>query len=174
MTDKLFIRLGILFIVFTPIAMTPYYIDKTAARRRDGTKIDGYSDEQKDGDNWTNAFGDCMGGYVTESQRAEWARREIRMALIDASVEPDELPLDQYPESVLRWLVADLEARPLAYRYNVKCIRLLGAIKNYLKSLDSAESGGILQVLPEQQQQQRETNHVEPRADQTGSGGTVE
>lgn len=142
MTDKTFIRFGIAFIFLLPVVMAPQWADKTAKRWPDGTKIDGYSQRMKDEANW----------HCKDPRRA---RRDIMLTDV---LTPEGLQLGQYPESFLRWLVVDLEGRPLERLYDVNCIRLLGIVKNYL---DSAGSCGIVEMLPEQTTQRE--NNAEPK-----------
>ncbi len=142
MSDKTFVQGGVFFIIGTIVLLgyseklpEPYNVKDayhTQLWRQDTARASGLF---------------CMDQATADKRRA-------RNALLESVGDP---PLATYARSYLEWLVVDLESRPAEWRHDVKCIRLLGRVKDFLKSLDSAEKCGTVEMLPEGRSEGRDS-----------------
>jgi len=163
LTDRAFIRFGIMFMVLTPIVMAPIHNRKVAHRWPDGTLIDGPSDDMQRENEWVRSWG-SPNGHTSESEAMEYNRRRVRNRLLSRGEYLNEADTAGLSQSYLAWLVVDLEARPPSLTYDTKCRHLLGVAKNLLKSLDSAEKCGTVEMLPEQTTQQTRDKSCENKS----------
>lgn len=129
MSEKLFVRGGIVFIIFTLPLMALWEVRTDPARSPEG--ISATAVEVAKCKAWLREYGeDVMQGVEL---------RRIRDNMINGRGNPK-----YYPEDQLTWIAKSLENRPARYLYDVRCIRLLGKIKAHLKALAELQAEKII------------------------------
>ncbi len=147
---KLLIRFGIVFIMFGPFVIGSLVVNTQTNKWPNSERFDGR--ESKEATRCNDWRYPRVGGQLTTTSR--WydlqATRKLAQGREYFADNPGSFYPEDHPRDSLEWWRFTLEHRPDALQHDAKYIHLLGRIKYFLNSLDSAESGDILKTSPKQ------------------------
>lgn len=124
--ENLFIFLGLMFIIFTLPIQACWYVRVDPARSEAGVAA-ARAEELIVGE-WYASVGPRSKSKVP----VDWLLRRNAMMQSVSLYQPKDFDAD-----CIRWMVHSLEKRPKNYVYDLRCINLLGRLREHLKALDS-------------------------------------